>query len=107
MDGHMQTLRLSFDGYNKVSLHMPNTCLWVNDFNCSVANSDSFSLLQKSVLDFVSAAKFVPWENLAGYEDNAAAAEEDKKNLAVAIENATSVEELYDIINNSTYFTLV
>ena len=103
----MQALRLAFNGYSKVSLHIPNTCLWVNDFSCSVANSDSFTVVQKSVLDFILAAKFVPWENLVGYEDNAAAAEEDKKNLAVAIENATSVEELYDIINNSTYFTLV
>ena len=103
----MQTLRLSFDGYSKVSLHIPNTCLWVNDFDCSIANSDSFTLLHKSVLDFISAAKFVPWENLVGYEDNAAAAEEDKKNLVVAIENAASIEELYDIVNNSTYFTLV
>ena len=103
----MQTLRLLFDGDDKVSLRIPNTCLWVNDFNCSIANSDSSQLVQKSILDFISAAKFVPWENLAEYEDDATAAEEDKKNLAVAIENATSVEELHDIINNSTYFTLV
>ena len=102
----MQALRLTFDGYSKVSLHIPNTCLWVNEFNCSVANSDSFAVVHKSVLDFIRAAKFVPWENLVGYENNAITAEEDKKNLLIAIENTTSVEELCNIVNDSTYFTL-
>ena len=103
----MQTLRLLFDGDDKVSLRIPNTCLWVNDFNCSIANSDSYQLVQKSILDFISTAKFVPWENLVGYENNAITAEEDKKNLLIAIENTTSVEELCNIVNDSTYFTLV
>ena len=103
----MQTLRLLFDGYNKVSLRIPSSCLWVNDFSCSIANSNNFPLVQKSMLDFISAAKFVPWENLVGYENNAITAEEDKKNLLIAIENTTSVEELCNIVNDSTYFTLV
>ena len=103
----MQALRLTFDGYSKVSLHIPNTCLWVNEFNCSVANSDSFAVVHKSVLDFIRAAKFVPWENLVGYEDNAIAAEDAKKHLLTAIENAVSIEEICNTVNDSTYFTLV
>ena len=84
----MQTLRLLFDGDDKVSLRIPNTCLWVNDFNCSIANSDSFQLVQKSILDFISASEFVPWENLAEYDDNAIEAEDAKKHLLTTIENA-------------------
>ena len=103
----MQTLRLLFDGNDKVSLCIPNTCLWVNDFNCSIANSDSFQLVQKSILDFISASKFVPWENLAEYEDNAIEAEDAKKHLLTAIENAISIEEIFNIVNSSSYFTLI
>ena len=103
----MQTLRLLFDGNDKVSLRIPNTCLWVNDFNCSIANSDSFQLVQKSILDFISASKFVPWENLAEYEDNAIAAEDTKKHLLTTIENVSSIEEIFNIVNSSSYFTLI
>lgn len=103
----MQTLKLLFDGYGKVSLHMPSSCLWVNDFSCSVANSDDFPLVQKSILDFISATKFVPWENLSGYEDDAMTAENNKKHLLAAIENAISIEDICNIVNNSSYFTLI
>ena len=103
----MQTLRLLFDGDDKVSLRIPNTCLWVNDFSCSIANADSYPLVQKSLLDFISAAKFVPWENLAEYEDDAIAAEDTKKHLLTAIENASSIEELFNIVNSPSYFTLI
>ena len=103
----MQTLRLLFDGYNKVSLRIPSSCLWVNDFSCSIANSNNFPLVQKSMLDFISAAKFVPWENLVGCEDNAIAAEDAKKHLLTAIENAVSIEEICNTVNDSSYFTLI
>ena len=103
----MQALRLLFDGYGKVSLHIPSSCLWVNDFSCSIANSDNFLLVQKSMLDFISASKFVPWENLAEYEDDAIVAEDTKKHLLTAIENASSIEEIFNIVNSSSYFTLI
>lgn len=86
---------------------MPSSCLWVNDFSCSIANSDNFLLVQKSMLDFISAAKFVPWENLAEYEDDATAAEDTKKHLLTAIENAISIEEICNTVNDSNYFTLI
>lgn len=59
------------------------------------------------MLDFISAAKFVPWENLGGCEYDAIAAEDTKKYLLVAIKNTTSVEELRNIVNSSNYFTLI
>ena len=103
----MQTLRLLFDGDDKVSLRIPSSCLWVNDFSCSIANSNNFPLVQKSMLDFISAAKFVPWENLVEYEGYAIAAEDAKKHLLTTIENAISIEEICNIVNNSNYFTLI
>lgn len=59
------------------------------------------------MLDFISAAKFVPWENLAEYEDDATAAEDTKKHLLTAIENAISIEEICNTVNDSNYFTLI
>ena len=59
------------------------------------------------MLDFISAAKFVPWENLVEYEDNAIAAEDAKKHLLTAIENAVSIEKICSTVNDSSYFNLI
>ena len=103
----MYSISFEFSGEEEVSLNLPKSCVWVNSLEFKIANSDDFPLVKRGLIQFIKSCEFVPYENLAGTEEEAEIANTELNHLIIGMEDTTTLLELSIVINASLYFRLL